>query len=423
MQKINPMKIIILSIVILILLSYSIWFYILKAKAKKKSLEAKNKPNSDWSTSFLEGKRAIGDPLADNIISVVMANNREEMLNGFFQLMNGNTDALPEQMLPEVKAFFKETAELPEWADKDMLKFGQQVYVQHGLLVGMLLFYKSLPECYTGAKGAAVLLSSARLNEKSGSQDHFARRLAETGLFIYQAMMPGAMLPHGKGIRAAQKVRLIHAVIRYFIKKHGWDSEKLGEPINQEDMAGTLMSFSALVLEGLDILGVRFDDTETESYIHCWRVIGHIMGVQEDLIPKNAKDALALGHAVIDHQKAKSTAGTSLTEALIIFCNKKAPPFINKEFHIKMMRFLMGDELSLLLNLELIPMGKVKIFKKSILIYIRVREFTEKVLLFALPIALIDRLLLKLSIRYLSKNEIVTYYLPKTLNTDFADKN
>ncbi|WP_304238543.1 oxygenase MpaB family protein [Jiulongibacter sediminis] len=283
----------------------------------------------------------------------------------------------------------------------------------------MLLFYKSLPECYTGARGAEVLIHSNRLNQRFGSQDAMARRLAETGLFIYHAMMPGGMEPEGKGIRAAQKVRLIHAVIRYFIKKHGWDVEKNGLPINQEDMAGTLMSFSALVLEGLDILGIDFDETEREAYIHCWRVIGHIMGVEEDLIPVNSEDSLALGHAIIDHQKESSEAGHKLAQALLTFCNNKAPFFIHKDFHINMLNILMGRELATMLGLPEVDKWQAKAFYKSVRAYSKVREFFDHIIIFDLPIQLADRLLLRLSISYLSHNRIINFYMPKSLTADW----
>lgn len=416
------MKIFLLFAFFLCLVIYAIWYYLLKKRATKKALLAKQTANRNWTIDFLEQKRKIADPLADDTVDAVLKSDTPAHINSLFQLIRDNDQKLPENIHPQLRAYFEKTAILPEWADKDMLRFGQQVYLQHGLFIGMLLFYKSLPECYTGAKGATVLLKSARLNEKSGTQDHYSRRLAETGLFIYQAMAPNGFSTNGKGIRAVQKVRLIHAVIRTYIKKENWDAETLGEPINQEDMAGTLMAFSALVLEGLEILGVRFDDVEIESYIHCWRVIGHIMGVEKDLIPVNAKDALALGHAVIDHQKAHSEAGTSLTQALLQFCDRKAPFFIKKDFHQLMMTDLMGEELSLMLGLPMISTKKVQGFRKTVRTYIRIREYAEKVMLFGLPLAMLDKLFLKFSIVYLSKNSIVSFYFPKSLKTDFSNR-
>lgn len=413
------MKLIILGILSVILLAYTFWYYRLRKRARKKAQQEKSKKANQWDQDFLQSKRQIADPKVDAMVEAIMEKQKEKEVNHIFRAIVNNNDALPEDTHPDIKAFFEETGQLPEWADPDLIKMGQLIYLRHGLPIAMLLFYKSLPECYTGAKGAEVLIHSNRLNQRFGSQDAMARRLAETGLFIYNTMMPKGLDAEGQGIRAAQKVRLIHAVIRYFIKKHGWDVEKNGMPINQEDMAGTLMSFSALVLEGLDILGIDFNETEREAYIHCWRVIGHIMGVQEDLIPVNAEDSLALGHAIIDHQKAKSEAGQKLAQALLAFCNNKAPFFIHKDFHINMLNILMGRELAELLSLPEVNKWQAKAFYKSVKVYSGVREFFDHIIIFDLPIQLVDRLLLKISISYLSHNKVINFYMPPSLTADW----
>jgi hypothetical protein len=405
-------------IFLFLLIVYTIWYYQLKKKAVKKAKLASDAPKSDWSIDFLNSKRGLTDPLADSLVEHIINGNEEEHVNQLFSVFTGNHDKLPENAHPILINFFTETSKMPDWVDYDLLKFGQQIYIRHGLPIGMLLFYKSLPECYTGSKGAEVLIHSNRLNQKTGSMDSFARRLAETGKFIYETMMPGALSVDGKGIVAAQKVRLIHAVIRFYIKKHAWDESKFDQPINQEDMAGTLMSFSALVLEGLEQIGVDLSVAEREAYMHCWRVVGHIMGVHEELIPKNADDALALGHAIIDHQKAKSDAGVSLTEALLKFCDTKAPFFIKPAFHITMINNMIGSELAAMLGLPEVSEKKAKKLGKMVKRYIRFREALDHLIIFDFPIQMVDRLLLKFSVAYLSHNEILNFYMPKSLKVD-----
>ncbi|MBK8044673.1 MAG: DUF2236 domain-containing protein [Haliscomenobacter sp.] len=78
----------------------------------------------------------------------------------------------------------------------------------------------------------------------------------ETAQFVIDVLSPGGLSPAGKGVRSAQKVRLIHASIRHFLKQRGWDTEDLGEPLNQEDKAGTLMAFSALLLDGFKMMQI-----------------------------------------------------------------------------------------------------------------------------------------------------------------------
>ena len=146
-------------------------------------------------------------------------------------------------LLPKSKTHFQKTSILPEWADEDLIALGQQVYIRHGVWISVLLTFKSLPECYACAKGAEVLFRTGRLNEQNGSLETFSRRIAETAQFVFFSMKPKGLSSDGKGLRATQKVRLIHAVIRYYIKQQGWDVAAYDEPINQEDMAGNAYGF------------------------------------------------------------------------------------------------------------------------------------------------------------------------------------
>lgn len=86
----------------------------------------------------------------------------------------------------ELRNYFTDTAKLPDWADKDLINLGQQIYIRHGIWISLLLSYKSLPECYACAKGAEVLHMTARLNERHGSKDTFhVGSLKQPSLFYF----------------------------------------------------------------------------------------------------------------------------------------------------------------------------------------------------------------------------------------------
>ena len=76
------------------------------------------------------------------------------------------------------------------------------------------------------------------------------RRIVETSQMIIDVMQEGGLEPGGYGVRTAQKVRLMHAGVRHLLLQRDWNPA-WGVPINQEDLAGTLASFSAMVLDGL----------------------------------------------------------------------------------------------------------------------------------------------------------------------------
>ena len=114
-------------------------------------------------------------------------------------------------------------------------------------LLGLL----SLPYCYAAADGARVLDLSERIKNKP---EH---RLNETADFVWDVMAPNAFKPDGKGFTSILKVRLLHAAIRFYTGKSSkWNAADWGLPVNQEDMAGTNLSFSLLVVRGLRKFGL-----------------------------------------------------------------------------------------------------------------------------------------------------------------------
>jgi ER-bound oxygenase mpaB/B'/Rubber oxygenase, catalytic domain len=65
------------------------------------------------------------------------------------------------------------------------------------------------------------------------------------------------------------------------IESNAWDTESLGVPINQEDLAATLLAFSTNVLWGIEfILGMPLSTSETNDYLLLWRYLGWLLGVE-----------------------------------------------------------------------------------------------------------------------------------------------
>jgi len=115
------------------------------------------------------------------------------------------------------------------------------------------------------------------------------------------------------------KVRLLHAIIRHHLMKHQWDKAKYDIPINQEDMAGTILTFSVGALKGLDLLNIKLSPIEKTAIVHYWAVVGKLIGVDEKLLPKNFHSADRLYEEILDHQANYTTDGEALTKALCNF--------------------------------------------------------------------------------------------------------
>ena len=418
------MTLVFLISLIIIFLGFSLVF-VVRSKALKKRVIKKVRlmnisASGKWTNAFLEEKRKHTDALADNTVQEIMAKNEKTRVNHLFEHIVSNRDHLPGDAPEELKEYFAKTSVLPAWADPDLIALGQQIYIRHGIWISLLLSYKSLPECYACAKGAEVLHRTARLNEQHGSMETYSRRIAETARFVMLAMSPGGLSPQGEGFVAAQKVRLIHAVIRYYLRQQQWDTDRYNEPINQEDMAGTLMSFSALILLGMEQLGIELEPVEKEAYIHCWRVIGHIAGLKDDMIPENAADAIQQGINILNHQKVRSEQGSSLMKALLEFQNKKSSMLMSPRTNIAMMRLMMGHELSDLLDVPEIEQKEIDKLRSKIRKIARVMEIMDHSLVLAMLLQFMTKLISRYIVNSMTKSKIINFYIPKSLKKDWG---
>jgi hypothetical protein len=297
-----------------------------------------------WTDEQLDGMRLVGDPPADRLIATLKREGNVTAVNDLLHTIVRNDDLPPDDLPPKVRDFLETTAVLPAWTDPAKLKVASQLFERHGPEIVMLLFCRALPMCYGAAKGAQALYVTQQLTH------NFHRRIFETAQFVLDVMLPGSFAPDGRAVRSAQKVRLLHAALRYYILhaphwREKWD-DSYGYPINQEDMLGTLMAFGPVVTNGLEMLRLRLTADEAEAYLHAWNVIGVIMGIPEEILPANlaAADDLT-GHITRRHWQS-SVAGQELTKVLVEFMEYHIPGNLFDGLAATTIRYCSGDELS-----------------------------------------------------------------------------
>jgi hypothetical protein len=177
------------------------------------------------------------------------------------------------------------------------------------------------------------------------------RRVGETAQFVLAVMAPGSLDPCGRGIRKIQKVRLLHGAIRYLVTRSGrWDVAADGIPICQEDLLGTLLSFSWIVVDALRKLGVRIDDQEAEDYHYRWRVIGQMLGIERAAIPLDLAQAAALTREIARRNHRRSDEGILMTRALFELHTNSLPAGFEGAAPA-LTRYLLGDEVCGLVGL------------------------------------------------------------------------
>ena len=316
------------------------------------------KPTRLFSDQLLNRYRQQGDEPADAVIREVIEQGGREALK---ILMSWLADAksldLSEQATA-VQQFFTDYNHLPTWANKARMQRGMAFFQQRAKSISLILGCYSLPYCYLGANGAQVLWLTERIKNDT------ARRLQETGEWLFAVMNPKSWKSSEALVRIL-KIRLIHAASRWFTLHTGrWDTD-WGHPINQEDMVGTNLAFSYIVLRGLRQLGVSLTENEEEDYLHLVNVVGYINGVADELLPLNLREAFLLDRAIARRQFSSSEAGIGLTHALLDAIVRQVStgraansPETIRNLAAAEMRFFLGDQHADMLNVPKVTIEK-----------------------------------------------------------------
>ena len=289
----------------------------------------------------------------------------------------------------ELLDYFRPTA-APEWVDPAKLEVAGELWHQNKLAVIAALYCISLPSCYLLKNGIPALYESDKLTDPT----HIYQRIYETGRFLDAVMSPGGLsigsqrgtawpsspagspvqpqaldetgttpsenpsperFIWGPGFVSARKVRFLHAAMRYLLthrdgtsdsggihaiaagatsEERHWDTVKLGKPVNQEDLAYTLLTFGYLIPVALDRWGCRWTLDQREAFLHLWKTVGHTMGVREGLLTDKCDQAEQLFNLIRDQQSAPSMEGEVLAGALMDFLKDYLPGMLGIDRHV-----------------------------------------------------------------------------------------
>jgi hypothetical protein len=290
-----------------------------------------------WTDDYLDPLRHVCDPPADDAVRVVF----ESGVGAVNELMRAlvTNDGVPADNLPKaVQDFLHATGQLPSWTDRELIQRSERFFGRWGMPLVVATFHAALPSSYVAAKGVQVLYLTARLATNP------RRRIVETAQFLMENMAPDALAPGGTGIRNCQKVRLMHAAVRRLIHQSGLWNPEWGEPINQEDLGGTLLTFTTQSYEGLERVGITLDPADLEANLHAWNVIGHLMGVVPEMMTQDVADARTLMTSIKRRQYGPSEAGKAMAQALVEMLAEAMPGKAFDGYSIGLMRRMLGDE-------------------------------------------------------------------------------
>ena len=250
----------------------------------------------------LNKHRQEGDPLADEVF-LFLKNNPSVYHQ--FKALTGNAGLMDLTLEGTLSQLFEDLTKTYHEFDQDLLRAGHLVFEKYAVPIMAILALYALPYCYAGENGSKVLIQSKYLVENP------RKRLEETGEFLFAVGSRDAFAREGFGFLQCMKVRLLHAGARYYAQVEGETS------VNQEDLLGTNLAFSLIVIRGLQKLGVELAADEKRAYLYLWHCIGQLLGIGSDLLPDDIKQASILERAIRTRQFRPNDPGKKLMQALV----------------------------------------------------------------------------------------------------------
>jgi hypothetical protein len=227
-----------------------------------------------------------GDRLGDVYISTAFASSsgRARARKDVELALSHGIDSV-EDPSPELISLFEQIDTDPDWVDWKKVEHGAEVFRRYGSELypyfGMITF---------NGYGLETIQKPLALTGAYTGGSAFGRFL-ETSRLWTDTTEPGAMRPGGVGRRSAVFVRVLHSIIRHTLLPHPeWDRDKLGVPISQFGMFGTLLASSFAPGQQLKILGYRPTDDDIAAMMHHWRYVGYLMGVEPPWYPETVTE-------------------------------------------------------------------------------------------------------------------------------------
>ncbi|MFI8912525.1 oxygenase MpaB family protein [Streptomyces sp. NPDC053513] len=360
----------------------------------------------------MDALRHVGDELADATVATLFERGEVGTFNTLMRYVSTAGSPLPDG-LPEVaREYLHVTSAPPSWVDWEEMEKARLFFIDNSVHISTALSFASMPACYLVPHVAKLLSATHGLKYPS-------KRMAETGQFTVYLMRPDAFEAGGRFVPAAQKVRLLHASIRHHLRRENrWDVGSDGVPICQEDMIGGQMFFSMLVLDSLHRLGIHMSTEGAEAYSYAWRVVGAMLGVDQDAVPKTLDEARRFLDLYMIRHMGPSPEGVHLTRQLIDLYEEVVPGTFFDPVVSALIRHLVGDTCGDWLEVPRTPWDTVV---KAVPHLLGVLETIEdRSPLGAWALDRLGHLTTVLELSSLTRGRVMHYAIPEHLKKDYG---
>ena len=236
---------------------------------------------------------SIGDEPMDRLVEWMSSTGMEQTRPLFDRALTSGIASGPEAPEP-LRAFFAEIEAVPEWLDRDLLRVGQRAMRRGGADAMYIARDVSLLGGYQFSGFNKTLIRTGALEKGSN------KRFAETMQWAMDIIAENGLAPLGVGYRSTVRVRMIHAFVRRHVAAMpDWQGDDWGLPVNQTDMAATLVGALIAPAAGGLGMGIVLTPREYEGIAHLTRYVGWLIGVDDEWLPRDFRDGVrVLYHTV-----------------------------------------------------------------------------------------------------------------------------
>ncbi|MGN2637605.1 oxygenase MpaB family protein [Nocardia takedensis] len=250
----------------------------------------------------------VGDGPMDELVDWMYREGMAATRPLFERALRSGIDSVPEAPEP-LREFFVRVETPPPWLDRDKIARAERVF-QLGGADGLYIARDvSFLGGYLASGFNKTLLRTGALEKGP------AKRFAETLQWALDVTSDGGMAPGGRGFRSTVQVRFIHAMVRRHVSAMpDWQADRWGLPINQTDMAATLVGALIAPFAGGLALGLVATPRDLDAAAHLTRYVGWLIGVEDRLLPTGFRD----GVRILYHSLAAITDPDETTRQLAV---------------------------------------------------------------------------------------------------------
>jgi hypothetical protein len=228
----------------------------------------------------------VGDEPMDRLVEWMSANGIKQTRPLFDHALAEGISNVPDAPAP-LRDFFTAVEATPDWVNPAKLRRGQRA-LRRGGADGMYIARDvSLLGGYQFSGFNKTLLRTGALEKGSN------KRFAETMQWAMDVISEDGLAPLGIGYQSTVRVRLIHALVRRHVgAMPDWRGEDWGVPVNQTDMAATLVGALIAPTAGAVGMGMVPTPADLDGIAHVTRYVGWLIGVQDEWLPRSFRDGI-----------------------------------------------------------------------------------------------------------------------------------